>query len=88
MVADNPAATVIWRATVVMIVAWMAGNIVGAVAQRVVNRNIEAYKAAHPLPVEGSADETGGQGSESDSESQIESADQGQRLSAGANVAV
>ena len=48
--AGNAADTIIWRATLVMIACWPAGYGVGVVAQRAVNRNIEAYKAAHPLP--------------------------------------
>ena len=48
--AGNATETVIWRATVVMVACWPIGYCVGIVAQRAVNSNIEAYKAAHPMP--------------------------------------
>ena len=53
--AGNAADTIIWRATLVMSACWPIGYGVGVVAQRAVNRNIEAYKAAHPLPPEPTA---------------------------------
>ena len=33
-----------------MIACWPVGYGVGVIAQRAVNRNIDAYKEAHPLP--------------------------------------
>ena len=50
LAAGNAADTIIWRATVIMVISWPVGYGVGAVAQYVVNRHIEAYKAANPLP--------------------------------------
>jgi len=52
LAAGNAADTIIWRATVIMVISWPVGYGVGAVAQYTVNRNIEAYKAANPLPEE------------------------------------
>lgn len=33
-----------------MIVAWFPGLIIGTIAQRAMERNVERYKQAHPLP--------------------------------------
>ena len=52
LAAGNAADTIIWRATAIMLISWPVGYCVGAVAQHAVNRNIEAYKAAHPLPLD------------------------------------
>ena len=35
--------------TVLMIVAWCVGRIVGAIAQRTVDEHIEQYKQEHPI---------------------------------------
>ncbi len=48
--AGNAADTILWRAIVIMLIGWPAGYCIGIVAECAVNRNIEAYKAARPLP--------------------------------------
>jgi hypothetical protein len=50
VVAQNPAGTIIWRAILVMVVSWVIGQSIGAVAQRTVETEIEQYKQARPLP--------------------------------------
>ena len=49
MAAGNSAATIIVRATVLLIVAWCVGRIVGAIAQRTVDEHVEQYKQQHPI---------------------------------------
>jgi len=66
IVAGNPAATIIERAMLIMIVSWFAGYIVGTVALRAVNEKISAYRNAHPIPSDGDGvDGVGEDGSES-----------------------
>lgn len=48
--SGNSAGVLIWRATLVMVVCWIVGRVVGAVAQRVVDEHIESYKREHPIP--------------------------------------
>jgi hypothetical protein len=50
VVAGNTPETVVWRATVAMVVCWPIGYAVGLTAQRAVNRTIEAHKQAYPFP--------------------------------------
>jgi hypothetical protein len=50
--AGNSPSTVIVRAIVVMIAAWIIGRIVGAIAQQTINDHIARYKEANPLPDE------------------------------------
>jgi hypothetical protein len=54
--AGNELSTIVWRAIIVMLVSWPIGRIIGAVAWRATQENIEAYKLAHPIP---SDDESG-----------------------------
>jgi len=55
--AGNAMFTVVWRATIVMVVCWVVGRIVGGVAQSSIERHIEQYKRTHPIPEELSVDE-------------------------------
>lgn len=48
--SGNPAATVTVRAMIVMLIGWCVGRAVGALAQRTVDEQIEAYKKARPIP--------------------------------------
>jgi len=48
--AGNELHTIVWRATIVMVWCWVIGRIVGAVAQRTVERHITRYKLEHPIP--------------------------------------
>ena len=50
VLADNPTLTVIGRATLVMVVCWPVGLIVGGLAQRTVDAHVKEYKDAHPIP--------------------------------------
>lgn len=50
IVAQLDAGTVILRALVVMIACWFIGQVVGQVAQRVIEIEVASYKTAHPLP--------------------------------------
>ncbi len=49
IVAGNSATTVIVRSTVVMLVCWVIGFFVGAVAQHIVQDHIDRYKSDHPI---------------------------------------
>jgi ABC-type proline/glycine betaine transport system permease subunit len=46
--ADNPALTTIARALVAMVVCYLVGSIIGSIAQRVIDENIQNYKQANP----------------------------------------
>ncbi len=46
---QNTTQTILWRAMLAMFVCWLVGYAVGLVAQQVVDRRIENYKAANPL---------------------------------------
>ncbi len=46
----NPTGTVILRATVVMVISWLVGQVIGSVALKTVDRHIEQYKLDHPMP--------------------------------------
>ncbi len=48
----NPVTTVIYRATLVMLMCWPVGYAIGRIGQRVVDHNIETYKAQHPIPAD------------------------------------
>lgn len=47
--AGNSAHVILGRALVVMILSWMAGRLLGALAQHYVHQTIEQYKLAHPI---------------------------------------
>lgn len=47
--ADNPAATVLWRALVAMIACYIAGAVIGAIASRALDEQIDRYKRKHPI---------------------------------------
>lgn len=49
-VAGNSATTVLGRALIIMILCWLIGRVIGAVAEQVVDRHIERYKQEHPVP--------------------------------------
>ncbi len=48
----NPVTTVIYRATLVMLLCWPVGFAIGRIGQHVVDRNIETYKNEHPIPAD------------------------------------
>ena len=48
--AGNMTTTVLWRATVVMLVCWVIGRIAGAITQQTVDEHLEIYKETHPVP--------------------------------------
>ncbi len=48
--SEVSASTVLWRATLAMLVCWPIGRIVGEVAMAAVGRSVERYRAEHPLP--------------------------------------
>lgn len=55
--AGNPAATILWRAVVVLIVCRIVGGLVGRVAQRTVDEYIERYKQDNPIPPDAAIEE-------------------------------
>ncbi|MHC4995772.1 MAG: hypothetical protein ACYTGQ_12040 [Planctomycetota bacterium] len=50
--AGNPPLTIVWRALLMMLVTWVIGSVIGAMAQHVVTENIASYKIEHPLATE------------------------------------
>jgi len=58
MWAGNPAMTIILRATVLMIMAWIIGCAVGGLAQRTAEEHIEQHKLDHPIPSDFGDDES------------------------------
>ena len=46
----NAASTILWRATLVMIVAWFIGLVIGSIAQRAVALHVERHKNENPIP--------------------------------------
>ena len=52
LIVDNPATTIISRALIAMILCYIAGSAIGAVAQRALEEHVEQYKRAHPLDSE------------------------------------
>ena len=56
--AKNPAETIMWRAMIAMMFCWPVGFAIGSLAQKTIERNIENYKLAHPVPQEAAVDET------------------------------
>jgi len=50
LAAHNSAITVIWKAIVVMMACYVVGRVIGAVAQRAVQQDIDRFKQAHPFP--------------------------------------
>ena len=88
LAAGNATDTIIWRATVIMVISWPVGYCVGSVAQHAVNRNIEAYKNARPLPsdlADRIATDAQGAGEELDSETVAAPGDEDAKVSADQN---
>lgn len=52
LAVGNTLFTIIGRSTVVMLVAWCVGTLIGAVAQRTVDQHIDDYRQANPIPEE------------------------------------
>ena len=50
MVVGNSVTTILWRATLVMVICWFVGRIAGAIAQRTVDDHIAQYKQRKPIP--------------------------------------
>ncbi len=48
--AGNSSQTVILRATLIMIVCWVIGRSVGAIAQWAILDHVNRYKQQHPIP--------------------------------------
>lgn len=50
MAVDNPTETILLRAIIALVVCYVGGSIVGAVAERTVAHAAAAHKAANPVP--------------------------------------
>jgi hypothetical protein len=50
MRAGNGALLIVWRALVTMLVCYIIGLVVGYIANKVIEDNINEYKEAHPIP--------------------------------------
>lgn len=57
MAAELPAETIIWRALIAMFVCWIVGRLVGWLAFRALQAEIEQYKRDHPIQPLTTADE-------------------------------
>ncbi len=55
--AGNPLPTILLRAILVMLVCYMIGRVIGAVAQSSIKSHIERYRAEHPIPDHFSTDD-------------------------------
>lgn len=49
---ENPAATVMWRALLVMVVCWPIGYAVGTIAQHAVQVHLGQHQKEHPIPTD------------------------------------
>ncbi len=49
LVAGNSAYTVLRRALLASAACWFAGWLVGRIAEHIVDQNVKAYKAGHPI---------------------------------------
>ena len=52
VIAQNTAWTILWRASLAMIVCYCLGRIVGVISQRALHEHLEQYKSANPIPAE------------------------------------
>ncbi|MFG0285030.1 MAG: hypothetical protein ACF8R7_11455 [Phycisphaerales bacterium JB039] len=50
LAAGNPSQVVLGRALVGMVVCYVVGHVLGACAESVVRRRVDAYKREHPVP--------------------------------------
>jgi len=50
LAAGNSASTILWKAILAMAVCYPVGRLLGGVAERAVQENIDSYKKHHPLP--------------------------------------
>lgn len=58
MLAGNPALIILWRALMALVACYVAGRILGALAQRAVREHIEQYKQRYPISAAQPAAET------------------------------
>lgn len=52
LVSDNPAAQVLGRAIMCMLVCYPVGLVIGMVCVRVISAHVKAYRLANPIPGE------------------------------------
>lgn len=52
LAAGNEPMRVLGRAMLVMVICWGIGRLFGAMAGRIVEDYLQAYRQAHPLPLE------------------------------------
>lgn len=50
--AGNTTDVILWRALTALLICAVAGKVVGLVAQRTIEENIEAYKRENPIPAD------------------------------------
>lgn len=58
----NTTTTILWRAIGIMVLGWLVGLAIGAIAQRTVDDHVRTYKEQHPIP--GAAPENDDQGTD------------------------
>ena len=52
MAAGNTSGTIVVRATLLMLGAWIIGRFIGSIAQRTVDEHIEDYRKQNPVPTQ------------------------------------
>lgn len=53
MAVGNQTSTILWRATVIMLLGWLVGRAIGAIAQSTVDDHVNQYKQQNPIPGSG-----------------------------------
>jgi hypothetical protein len=56
LAVGNTAVTVLWRALLIMLGAWLIGQIIGGIFQHTLDQHVAEYRKQHPLPGEGTSD--------------------------------
>ncbi len=49
MAAGNTTGTIVIRATVLMLAAWVIGSCIGSIAQRTIEENLDEYRQLNPI---------------------------------------
>ena len=45
----NSSTTILVRAVIVMVLAWVVGRVIGGIAQKTIEDHLETYKRNHPI---------------------------------------
>ena len=75
-VAGHEPMTIVSRATVTMLICWVIGRAVGAIAQRTLDEHLDNYRNEHPLPEESDFTDQTDERGEQDQTDQTDQMDQ------------